>query len=84
MPPRKNSSIFMPPRFMPPLKFLCHIFMPPPNFENVNATFLYATLIIYVFQKETQIQKGILTILAHFFMTQKFFMIGLLCYHEKN
>ena len=51
--------------------------MPPPNFENVYATFLYATLIIYVVQKETQIQEGILTFLAHFLMTQKFFMIRL-------
>ena len=51
--------------------------MPPPNFENVYATFLYATLIIYVFQKETQIQEGILTFLAYFLMTQKFFMIRL-------
>ena len=69
----------MPPRFTPPLKLLCqNFYATPPNFENVYATFLSATLIIYVFQKETQIQDGILTFLAHFLMTQKFFMIAFL------
>ena len=32
MPPRKKSKIFMPPRFMPPLKFLCHLFYATPQF----------------------------------------------------
>jgi len=48
--------------------------MQPPNFDIFYATFLFATLIIDLFQKETQIQEGILTFLAHFLMTQKFFM----------
>ena len=49
--------------------------MPPPNFENVYATFLYATLINYESQKETQIQKGKLTSVAQLLMTQNSFMI---------
>ena len=39
------------------------------NFKKLYAAFLYATLIIYLFQKETQIQEGILTFLANFLIT---------------
>ena len=57
---------------MPPLNFVCH-----PSILKIFMPHFFMPPCLYVFRKETQIQEGTLTFLAHFLMTQNFFLIRL-------
>ena len=75
MPPRKNSQIFMPPCFIPPLKFLCHPFLcQPPILKCLYHNFLCHLDYLCV-QEKFEIQRYTSTFLTPFLFGSPFYYV---------